>query len=238
MSVINSNIQDFQEELNLRIARMSEAQSILPVEKEVKESDSSAFERQVAIKKALSDIPLRYKEVSFDSFKERSPGTSQNKKFVMAYANKLVKDYRGNLVMCGAVGTGKTHLAISTLRHYVESQQGIIRPVGYTTLNDLFLMSKTFGDLDTKKRLSHLVDTDLLVIDEVNGFITQMSEFDKATLFDVFNKRYNAIRPTVVISNLNPDQLEKALGLQVLSRLFQDSKNILVFNDTDFRQAK
>src|SRR5690606_40257370 len=53
--------------------------------------------------------------------------------------------------------------------------------------------------------MNAMISPDLLVIDEVGA--TKPTEFEQATLFHVINSRYEQMRPTVVISNLDPHEL-------------------------------
>ena len=67
---------------------------------------------------------------------------------------------------------------------------------------------------DVIERLGHVP---LLVLDEIGvGFGT---EKEQVQLFDVINLRYGLLRPTVLISNLEPHEIEDFLGERVYGRL-------------------
>lgn len=187
---------------------------------------------EVSHKEAL--IPPRYRDKGFESFHPTSDRSKTNKEILEAYAThsaNCVPEDTANFILMGTVGTGKTHLALSVLKRVLEKKSG-----AFVTLKNVLMSYKDFKGLGTISR--DIINKDFLVIDEVNTSLSQLSDFDKESLFDVFNHRYNNLLPTMIISNLNPDQLLSALGKQVLSRLTEDGKNIIIFNDEDFRQKE
>ena len=56
------------------------------------------------------------------------------------------------------------------------------------------------------------------------------SEGEKVHAFDIIDGRYNAMRPTIVITNGKPDELLAYLGERVVDRLLEDGGRMLVFD--------
>lgn len=196
--------------------------------------DNSLSEQAVFQLMTKAAIPERFKKATFDSFEDRTEKLKNLKKAMLNYSRKLAteKEFNANCLMLGSVGSGKTHLAISALKNFISFNK-----TGYfITLNSLLMSYKNFGVSSVNNvNIDYALNADLLVIDEVNTFLSEMSDFDKNNLFTIFNHRYNKVKPTIIISNLNPKQIEQALGVQVLSRLFEDTKNQLIFNEEDYR---
>lgn len=182
-------------------------------------------------------IPKRFHDASFETLDNYNPIISESKETLVKYAHSVIeKGYTGSLVMIGPQGNGKTHFAISLLKYITDlafSLHNTRFTARFSTLNNLFMLAKSFDG--GKKEFEAMVHCDFLVIDEFNYFLNNLSDFDKSTLFALFNERYNACKPTVVLSNFNEEQFLNALGDQVRSRLFEDGENILVFNLADYR---
>ena len=69
---------------------------------------------------------------------------------------------------------------------------------------------------------------DLLIIDEVG--IQFGSDAERMFMFDIINTRYENIKPTVMISNLNLENIKETLGEQVVDRLREDGGKVLIFD--------
>lgn len=178
-----------------------------------------------------SGLSKRFSKCSFDNFIVETEGQKTAKTFCMKYANALVNGRSLNLVLSGYVGNGKTHLATAVIKTLLENNLS----ARYTTLFDALVNLKDFKNQDIVAVRKSLSSPDLLVIDEVNSNMSKLSETDKNLIFEIFNARYKEEKPSIVITNLTGVELENALGYQVLSRLFEDSKNILVFTEQDHR---
>ena len=194
------------------------------------------WQSQQALKKQFeySGIFKRFWHADFSNFEvAHSPELQRNLKIVEEYADYLIKGYSSNLVLSGLVGNGKTHLGVAVMKKLIVSG----KTAYYTTLFDALSSLKNFKS-DIEAFRSHLRKVDLLVMDEVNSNIMNLSETDKNLIFEIFNTRYKDKKPTLVITNIKPSDLEMALGVQVLSRLYEDGRNELVFTQKDYRLNK
>jgi len=68
---------------------------------------------------------------------------------------------------------------------------------------------------------------DLLILDEVG--IQAGTEFEKNILFDLLNARYERRKPTILISNLEIDEVREFLGERVFDRLREDGGEVIPF---------
>lgn len=78
---------------------------------------------------------------------------------------------------------------------------------------------------------------DLLVIDEIGAYRSASSR-DRDLLFEVINNRYESMRPTIFVSNLNltgADSIEEYLEERSFDRVCESSQ-IVVFNWPSFRR--
>ncbi|PWG68497.1 ATP-binding protein, partial [Enterobacter mori] len=58
----------------------------------------------------------------------------------------------------------------------------------------------------------------------------QPSDFELTTLFAIINGRYEQMRPTVVISNLDAEQLPVAMGERCVDRLREGNLIVVPFD--------
>lgn len=178
-----------------------------------------------------SGISKRFLECSFENFKDVNQKQKNNKVYCMKYVQAVLSKSSMNLVLSGFVGNGKTHLAVAIMKELIA--HGLT--VRYTTLFDALRGLKDFKSSDYSKARDLLRSPNLLVIDEINSSLVNLSETDKNLIFEIFNNRYKDKKPTLIITNLDAGNLEDALGYQVLSRLYEDSRNILTFTSDDYR---
>lgn len=197
--------------------------------------DVLEWERKMDLQKQYEHAGIfkRFIKSDFNNFNPYNSALEQSLNLSRSYAEAIINGMTANLVMSGLVGNGKTHLAVAIMKVVLHAN----KKAYYTTLFDALQELKNFrGDVEGFRK--KLREPDLLVIDEVNSSLINMSETDKNLVFEIFNTRYKDQKPIVVITNLKADGLEQALGYQVVSRLYEDSQNILSFANNDYRIQK
>lgn len=141
----------------------------------------------------------------------------------------------GNLVMIGKTGTGKSHLAAAVIRHVVTKHLANAR---YTTAEDLFFRVRaSYNDSREESEASivrEMVKPDLLVIDEVG--IGRGTPHETGILAAVLSRRYDAMRSTILVSNVDLETLNDLLGERVADRL-SETAEILIFDWPSYRRA-
>jgi DNA replication protein DnaC len=147
-------------------------------------------------------------------------------------AEEFAKELKGWLLLEGAYGCGKTHLAAAIANKCV--QQGI--PTLFITVPDLLdSLRFAFSDPETtfEARFEDIRNADLLVMDD---FGTQnATPWAQEKLFQIINYRYINKLPTVITTNLILDEIES----RIRSRL-QDSEFVKYVRITspDYRRPK
>lgn len=139
------------------------------------------------------------------------------------------------LIFCGDVGTGKTHLAVGIAHAVLEQgRQAVFTSVLRAARSVKETYSKGSGKTEAQA-IRDLVEPDLLILDEVG--VQFGTDAEKIILFEIINGRYEAARPTIVISNLAVKELEAYLGARSFDRLREGGGRLVVFDWESFRRA-
>lgn len=186
--------------------------------------------REQERKKAIADriarrlgsamIPPRFQGKKFEDFKADDEKQEKVLRVCRDYADNFSKHYNEgrSLLLLGNVGTGKTHLA-AAIADQVITQQGCTAL--YRTVYGILQYVKGSFDRESEYNESDafaaFIEPNLLIIDEVGA--TKTTEFEQQTLFNIVNGRYEQQIPTIVISNLMPEELVIALGERCVDRL-------------------
>ena len=181
--------------------------------------------------RTIGGMPARMSEKRLDSFIADSEG----KALVLRKATAFIEDAQdlcavgSSLIMCGGVGTGKTHLACA-ISHECALRYGLKSM--YRTTYDLVLEVKESWGRGAERKESQVyrdfLEPDILILDEVG--VQFGSDSESIILFHVINKRYNAMKSTIVISNLNIEGVKEYLGERVVDRLRECGGQQLPFN--------
>lgn len=179
-------------------------------------------------------IPPRFTSKRLDNFTATVPG--QHK--ALSVASEYVQQFDGksgqSLIFCGGVGSGKTHLSVGIAHELIEqghlciftSVIGAIRSVKETYSRD--------SQITEREAINNLIQPDLLILDEVG--VQFGSDTEKLILFEIINGRYEAMKSTILISNLAMDSLTEYLGERVVDRLREDGGRMVVFDWPSFRR--
>lgn len=185
-------------------------------------------------------IPPRFQDRTLDGYRTESDGQKRALRTCAEYAeNFLVHAKAGrSLLLLGCVGTGKTHLAAAIGNHVIR-QFGLAAL--YTTASAVIRHVKASFDREsthTEAQAYQLYQApSLLILDEVG--VQNATEFERVVMFELINARYEALKPTVIISNRSKDDLPAYLGDRVVDRLRENGGKLVVFDwDSERGRAK
>lgn len=186
---------------------------------------------QKKINTALENAMLtpRFRQKSFENFVEVTPEQKA--------AVEAVRDFSRNhanctgLILIGNRGTGKNHVASALVKNIVEQ--------GHTALiTEAVKIVRSIKDcwihkLKTESEvLKAYTEPYLLVIDELG--VQFGSDTEKLYLTEIINDRYNWLKPTVLIGNLTPAEVQTTIGERALDR-FREGGKVVVFDWQSYR---
>lgn len=135
-----------------------------------------------------------------------------------------------NLLLLGPVGVGKTHAAVAAARTQHFDRGTDVRFLPVVELLDLLRPG------GPENALYDLADTDLLVMDDLGS--ERATDWTAERMYALINRRWLERRPTIATTNLDPDQLQAAVGDRVFSRLVGNGAVVLRLTGHDRRRRQ
>jgi len=182
-------------------------------------------------------IPPRFMTKTLSSYEPSNPQQARIKAIVEAYTTNFAQDAGVNgvsLILCGGPGTGKTHLGCGVANELLR--QGFTAL--YTTATGLVRDIRATWAKDSERTeievLKAFIAPDLLIIDEIG--VQAGSADEKIRLFDVINSRYEQVKPTLIISNLDVRGVCEYLGERAIDRLRENGGQALAFTWNSYRK--
>ena len=186
------------------------------------------------------EVPPYYRDAYIQTFKGHGPPDDRAKRdLVRDHANRYVEgwpDVPSVVLMIGAPGTGKGHVAYSILR----SLRDVLDVVPwFAKLPDVIRdLREAWGRHEgptEAERLRKYREADLLVIDEISrhAFYGEPHRH----LYDLVDYRVEWMRPTILTTNESLGEFEEIVGPAILSRIAGES-GVWDFGETDYRPLR
>lgn len=184
-------------------------------------------------------LPDRYAPCHFNSYIASDPSQVKALRLATQFTMEYPAVDRGLLLM-GAVGVGKTHLAVSILKGLSERGFSCL----FYEFGSLLKQIQDSYNANTKTSelgvLAPVLDAEILVLDELGA--SKPTDWVRDTMAHIINTRYNDKKATIFTTNY-PDErqsdreetLEDRIGVRLRSRLFEMCKTIDV-QGQDYRR--
>jgi DNA replication protein DnaC len=197
-----------------------ECSAIVRTKREAEQARIESEERQRRLESRLNQagIPLRYRSKDFASYIADTDGKEKACAVAMEFAANFKKHSENGtfLVFSGKPGTGKSHLAIAIAQEVMTGGTAL-----YTSAIDAVRMIRDTWKRESAKTESQVLDMlasiDLLILDEIG--VQYGTEAEQVSLFDIIDKRYRDMRPTILLTNLGTSDMKKFLGDRSYDRL-------------------
>jgi DNA replication protein DnaC len=138
------------------------------------------------------------------------------------------------LVLAGKPGCGKTYLCSAI----IDWINGKVSSMYFH--REAKFMEKVRSSFDMKGdyhgEIEYLLDHDFVILDDLGSTGSGPTQWRKEVIFSMIDNRYSSKRPTVVSTNLNPQEMFEFLGERTKSRIM-DKNNVYInmFDYPDLR---
>ena len=154
----------------------------------------------------------------------------------LSAAKKYVKHFperRGNLLMIGSTGTGKTHISTAIAREIISKGYDVIYDSAQNIISDYETdrFKSGYGAYESKSE--KYSECDLLIIDDLGTEFT--NQFTVSCLYNLLNTRQNKGLSTIISTNLSHEDLQRKYEDRIFSRIVGSGCRILVFEGRDHR---
>jgi DNA replication protein DnaC len=145
-----------------------------------------------------------------------SPAISATLRSAYELALKFADNPQGWLLLRGAYGCGKTHLAAAIANRLLERGERVLFVVVPDLLDYLRATYRSDSAVSYDTRFESVRAVPILILDDLGT--ENLTSWAQEKLFQIFNYRYNAKLPTVITTNRKLEEIEP----RVRSRLMDD----------------
>lgn len=201
---------------------------------EAAEQSNKAMEIRMAMERKLGAalIPKRFASKTLDGYiattAEQRKALNTCRRYAAEF--KQIAEAGRCLLLLGKPGTGKTHLSVAIANEIMakSSATAVYRTIG-SVLQAIRATYDRTSDQSESQILSSLISPSLLILDEIGVSKEKPSDFELTTLFAIINGRYEQMRPTVIVSNLDGKALPDAIGERCIDRLREGGVIVIPF---------
>ena len=162
---------------------------------------------------------------TFDDYICTNEGQTKAKNDCVRYFEGFPSDK--SMIMVGGVGTGKTLLASAGIDSIIDKHKcEIIKTID--VVRELKASWSKDNENTEEGLIKYYVGLDLLVLDEVGSQFG--SDTEKLFIFDIIDGRYQDMKPTILISNLDIDGIKECIGERCVDRLREGGGMMIAFN--------
>lgn len=178
-----------------------------------------------------------FNNFDLERYKKQSPEVYERMRANLLMAKKYAENFRrdrGNLLLIGPTGTGKTHLSTSIARCVIEQGFDVLYDTAQNVVSafEYDRFHAGYGPTAQERGEKYLTCS-LLILDDLG---TEFSNaFTVSALYNLFNERQNKGLSTVISTNLSTQELTRVYEDRIYSRIIGKGSVILSFMGKDQR---
>ena len=156
------------------------------------------------------------------------------KSAAMEFIQNFNSDNTYNLLFFGSTGTGKTFMLNCIAKELMDLGHTVVYQSAHNLSQVIadYKFSKTDDILAAKEKYDMLLDSDLLIIDDLGTEST--NSFTNAEIFNILNTRNLRNKKILISANLSPGEISKQYSDRFFSRIM-DRFNMYRFYGEDLR---
>jgi len=179
-------------------------------------------------RKIMEAVPKKFWDKTFDNYITLSKDTKNALLICKKYSRFQAWKNGSNLILLGAYGTGKTHLAAAVIRTAILNRNNAVLVTAPS------LASGTIDDI--RERFRCIRDVDLIAIDDFSNEAEH--KLVAKEIFELLNYRYEAEKGLIMTSNLSPAAFKESLGDRVFDRVLERTLILQIKDVGSYRKNK
>ncbi|MFA9467914.1 MULTISPECIES: ATP-binding protein [unclassified Streptococcus] len=172
-----------------------------------------------------SNIPSELQGASFDTFKVSNQNENQLLEFVVEQSEKYLGGMKGNTLITGDPGIGKSHLSLAMAKAINEGYKakGEPKSVLFISLTEIIKEIQEGWNYGRNAKLTAhdakrlLTGVDYLILDDIGEISGEIGKTERDLIFDVLNHR----ETTIFTTNLDSQQLKRYYGDKIYNRILK-----------------
>ena len=174
-----------------------------------------------------SIIPSDMKEASFNTFTVNNDTDEKAKNYALRIARHYFKDGRGNAIIVGKAGRGKTHLAIAIAKKLNIDFKANNNPKSVLFMNVPTMFQKIQSGFDKKDArttdewLDLLKKVDYLILDDFGK--GEQSNWKRDFMYNLLDARDK----TIFTTNLSGKEMKDVYDSSLVSRVTKGAKELI-----------
>lgn len=193
-----------------------------------------------------STIPSELKDATFKNYKAETQEEKDLLEFFKEQSRKYWNDMKGNTLITGSTGIGKSHLSVAMAKLLNEQYKEHGKPKSFLFVNMTEIIKqikagwadKSGQAITESQVVKQLTGVDFLILDDLgaqNSVVKPKSDWEQDLMFDILDKRER----TIINTNLTSDELKTAYNARNFSRMLKGSNgNIFKAGNIEDKREK
>ncbi len=177
-------------------------------------------------RQSFDNFDLEWYKDDEENYKRMKANLRIAKTYVLGFPQK-----RGNLLLLGTTGTGKTHISTSIARGIIEQGYDVLYDSAQNIISDF--TDDQYRRSGSEPKADKYLECDLLIIDDLGAeFSNQMT---LSILYNLLNTRQNRGLATIISTNLTAKELAGRYEGRIYSRIVGSDYTPMLFTGKDHR---